>query len=82
MSETTEHPIPAQTFVKTLTGSADEVFSRLILIEHRYQNKTKTEWHAALNKLRGLPEDAPEAPAGEEKAAEAPAAEAAPEEHV
>lgn len=56
MSETqTEHPMPVQAFIKTLKGTPDEVYSRLLLINHRSQNKTPTAWRAQLETHRSLP---------------------------
>lgn len=50
-----EHSIPVAAFVKTLRGTADEVYSRLLIITHSHQNKTARDWRASLDALRGLP---------------------------
>lgn len=59
-----EHPISVQAFVTTLKGTDDEVYGKLLMIEHRFQNKTPSDWRASLHGHRGLP---PETSAAEAK---------------
>ena len=48
-----EHTIPVAAFVKGLKGTPDEVYTRLLLIEHKFHNKTVADWTAALDDHRG-----------------------------
>jgi hypothetical protein len=65
MSDQTEapaHTIPVNSFIKSLRGTPDEVYSRLLIIEHRFQNKTMAEWHETLHGHRGLTVETSAAP--------------------
>jgi hypothetical protein len=55
MSDQPEPTIGVTAFIRKLRGTADEVYSRLLQIEHRFENKTVADWHAALHEHRGLP---------------------------
>lgn len=47
-SAPTEFPVPVAQFIKTLTRTPDEVWSRLIFVGHRTENHTLSEWHKIL----------------------------------
>lgn len=47
-----EFPVPLTAFLATLKGSKDEIWSRLLKMDHGLESHTMTEWKATLNKLR------------------------------
>ena len=40
-----DFPIPVHLFVKTLAGTDREVYSKLLLIQHKRASHTPKEWH-------------------------------------
>jgi hypothetical protein len=58
MSDLPEHTIPLSAFLKTLRGTPDEVYSRLLTIQHANQNKTAAAWRETLEGYRGVPSPA------------------------
>lgn len=50
-----ELPVPARVFVASLRGTADEVWSRLMLIDHRMENRPVSQWRELLDSKRNTP---------------------------
>lgn len=47
-----DFPVPVARFVKSLAATPDEVWSHMLLSEHRGENHTVVEWKAILDTKR------------------------------
>jgi hypothetical protein len=50
-----EFPIPLAKFAKTLKGTRDEVWVRLLQQQHGRENHTQDEWKGLIDRYRPLP---------------------------
>ena len=50
-----EFPVPFAKFAKTLVGTPDEVWTKLVKIRHGREKHTPTEWRKVLNGNRHQP---------------------------
>ena len=48
-------PVPIQQYLRTLKGTPDEVWSKVLAIHYSTEKHTMDEWAALLNGLRTLP---------------------------
>jgi hypothetical protein len=51
----TELPIACVAFTKRLSGSRDEIYSKLIQIMHGAEKRTLTDWRALLSEIKSPP---------------------------
>ena len=47
--------IPAAQFVKSLKGTHDEIWTRLILGMHKMENKTVADWKSLIENYKNQP---------------------------
>ena len=50
-----EFPVPFARFASTLRGTPEEVFTKLIKIQHGREKHTISEWHELIEALRHVP---------------------------
>lgn len=48
-------PIPCAQFVKGLIGTDDEIWSHLLLRDHRFEKHTEAEWRSVMDLHRHEP---------------------------
>lgn len=55
MDGNTEHPVPFPAFAKTLVGTPDQIWTKLLQMRYGRQNHTPTEWRGLIDAARDEP---------------------------
>lgn len=50
-----DFPAPLARFLESLIGTPDEVWSRLLILEHNGQNMKPQEWRTVLGEMKASP---------------------------